>query len=245
MGNQNYNNHPEDNQGSNNNKKPKVNPITFNLLGYECSTGVWDYIPVESFTSKVKEVAEQSLGKVYKCFAKWYKDDSRTTYDKNTGRNKPIEKIVIEVWVDEFTVCQPAPDELKDNPLITKKTGDFNQKAKEFIAKYSDDPKLYEVSRNKRSDYANGKKYFCIAVSIQKFAEVCFDMFGNGYKDVYGVAPEGAPFRIEVWPIWNSKSDHSRGIKGFKVSKSNARNEIGLVNRNPFYTSKKKKRDDD
>ena len=119
-----------------------INAVSYNLFADEPTECSWQYTNAQ-FCEKIRKVAQDMIGGVVTDVKlKWYRSDDMTTYDPNTKQNKPVQKVVAEVWVDEDVACinDAAGITADQNPFMAQQVvSKFTDKMKEFIVKFCSD----------------------------------------------------------------------------------------------------------
>lgn len=227
-----------------------INATSFNLFADDPTECSWQYTTAQ-FCEKVRLVAQDMIGgKVTDVKIKWYKSDEMTTYDPNTKQNRPVQKVVAEVWVDEDVACinDAAGITADQNPFMAQQVvSKFTDKMKSFIVKFCSerDREVYKNPSTKFANFIDRRRCYCIMVDIGKFVDVEWDIRGTGYKNSTGTSEPAKEHNIDISFVWNDKTNKRKGIKFIKISKSAKDNHRDLENRNPFISAKRKKHNDD
>lgn len=233
------------------NSKPNsyVNPVSYNLFADEPTECSWTYT-AKQFCDMIEQVANSMIdGKVADVKLKWYKNDEMTVYDPATKSNRPVQKVVAEVWVDEDVACFNAASGITadQNPFTSQQVvSKFNDKMKAFIAKFcaDKDKEVYKTPSSRYANYADRKRCYCIMIDIAKFVDVEWDIRGTNFKSVFGTSEPAKACNIDVSFVWNDRMNKRKGIKFIKITKSAKDNRRDLENRDPFISAKKKKKHD-
>lgn len=223
-----------------------INAVSYNLFADEPTECSWQYTNAQ-FCEKIRKVAQDMIGGVVTDVKlKWYRSDDMTTYDPNTKQNKPVQKVVAEVWVDEDVACinDAAGITADQNPFMAQQVvSKFTDKMKEFIVKFcsDNDREVYKNPSTKFANFIDRRRCYCIMVDIAKFVSIEWDIRGTQYKNLTGASDAAKDFNIEVSFVWNDKMNKRKGIKFVKISKSAKDNHRDLENRDPFISAKRKK----
>ena len=241
------NNNNNQNQNPNKNFTKGVSSGEYNLFADEPIERTWMYTAKE-FCERVKTIAADTIGgPITEVRLKWYKSDEQTVYDVQSKQNKPLQKVVAEVWIDEDVACYNAASGISstENPFTAQRTvSKFNDGVKAFISKYcsDNDQEVYKNPSAKFSNYSDHKRCYCIMVDLIKFVNIGWDIKGTGYKAASGSSEPATSFNIDISFVWNDKLNKKKGIKFVKISKANKDTHRELENRDPFISAKKKKK---
>lgn len=226
-----------------------INPTSYNLFADDPTECSWQYTN-QQFCAKIKDIAQDMIGgRVADVKLKWYKSDEQTTFDPVTKQNKPVQKVVAEVWVDEDVACTNAAAGITtdQNPFMAQQVvSKFTDKMKAFIVKFCSDrdKEVYKNPSTKFADVAGRRRCYCIMIDIVKFVNIEWDIRGTGYKAATGSTEPAKEHNIDISFVWNDKQNKRKGIKLIKISKSARDNHRDLENRNPFISAKRKKHHD-
>lgn len=229
------------------NKARGVNSVSYNLFADDPTECSWQYTTAQ-FCDKVKEIAQDMIGgRIAEVKLKWYKSDEMTTYDPQTKQNRPVQKVVAEVWVDEDVACINAAAGItsEQNPFTSNQVvSKFTEEMKAFIVKFCSDRdrEVYKNPSTKFANFVDRKRCYCIMVDIAKFVNIAWDIRGTGYKNATGTSEPAKEHNIDISFVWNDKTNKRKGIKFIKISKSARDNHRDLENRDPFISAKRKKK---
>lgn len=239
-----------------NNDKPQKIPsqVEFNLWGDEPTETSWVYTR-EDFCKKIQAEVQKMVGTVEAVKLIWYKNDDITEYDPKSKQNKPVQKVVAEVWISEDVACIDTSKENtgkdgKVNPFMADvKISKFSDKMKGFIDKFCSD-RDKDVYKNPSSKFAarvGNRRFYCIMVDLQKLVDIIWDYRGTGYKAKWNISGNiSGKTSLDVSFVWNDKYNKNKGIKLIKITKAFVANDKrDLENRDPWISSKRKKKHHD